>query len=840
MEYRSLVALIPSVPYSQNTVRGPSAGGSGQDNLHLFDGVNVNLPMYGTASSEPSTHDLDQVAVSRGGADAIGFNRSAGFTLNSISKSGTRAFTGELALQALPAGLVARQQSPFTVRYDDSQSFTNGNFGGPILQDHLFFFFSYFRPTDSRDNSSGAYGTTPAFRSVRDEYFGKLTFAPIAQLLIHASHRDSSRIYHHQGVGGATFAPSTSDGGKVTLAITTLEAAWDLGLKGFLNFKFSDFANKNANRPDRVATAVPALDGSVALDVGDLANQGEFAVPLPAASTVAGAGAYNAAIAPFIARYGYLRNGVPTGGGFVGGYPLINNQDFYRRTTQLAYDTRFGRGVAHDLHLGYQWYRDSEDLNRLSNGWGVISMPINVVTPNTRQAATFVAALQQQGLGVPTIHSEYESQNFEINDKLQWRAFTFNVGALVSQDRLYGQGLRSDPGTLSGYSVAPGNRYLEHEIKFHETLQPRLGLTWNYHGQDTVYAAYARYVPATSSLPRASSWARNLIATVNVYFDANGNPLDKATETGSTGKLYVPGLKPRHTDEYLLGTVRDLGHGLTARLFARYRISTNFWEDTRNDSRVLFDPPAGIPRTLYISNLTAQLTQLGVPLDARFPNNQYVIAQLDGAFTKYYQAALELEWRGPRGFASCSYSWSHYYGNFDQDNTTNARANDSNIFVSSNNLADDAGKQLWDAKYGNLTGDRRHQLKLFGTYALPWRAQVGLFAVYQSGQPWQYSSYSPYLAQITASGSSSRSDTNRYLEPAGSRRTAPHYQLDLNYTQTFWQTGARSLRGMVDVFNLFNRQTGYDPQASVHLANPGIAQAAFTPRRTLLGLKFLF
>ena len=840
MEYRNLVALIPSVPYSQDTVRDPGAGGSGQDNVHLFDGVNVNLPMYGTASSEPSTHDLDQIAISKGGAAALDFNRSAGFTLNSISKSGTSAFTGEVAYQAFPASLIASQKGASAVRYQDSQTFTNGHVGGPVVSDKLFFFFSFFRPTDTRDNSSDAYGPMPSYGSTRDEYFGKLTWAPMADLLIHGSYRDSLRTYHDQGLGGATFAPSTSDGGKVTLAITTLEASWTLGERGVFNFKGSTFANRNVDRPDLMASAVPALDGSVALDLQALSTQGEFAVPLPAASTVSGAAAFNAAIVPYVAAYGYLQNGVPTGGGFNGSYPLTSDQDFYRRNYQVAYDVTLGQGMTHDLHAGYQWYRESEDLDRRSNGWGVISMPIGVLTPNTGRPATFVAALQQQGLDVPAIHSEYVAQNCELNDRIQWGTFTLNAGAMVSQDQLFGQGLRNAPGTLSGYAVAPGQRYLEHEIKFKETLQPRLGLTWNYQGQDTVYANYARFVPATTSLSRAASWARNLTATVNVYFDANGNYLDKATETSSTGKLFVPGLKPRHTDEYLLGSTRDLGHGLTGRLYARYRTSCNFWEDTRNDSRVLFGPPPGLPQTLYVPNLTAQLTQLGVPLDAKFPNNQYVIAQLDGAFTKYYQAALELEWRSALAYVNASYAWSHYYGNFDQDDTTTPTANDANIFVGSSNLADDAGKQLWNDKYGNLTGDRRHQVKVFGTCLLPWRAKVGAFAIYQSGQPWQYSSYTPYLALITASGSTSRSDSDRYLEPAGSRRTDPHYQLDLNYTQTFWKAGALSLSGLVDLFNVFNRQTGYDIQSSVHLANPGVPQAFFAPRRTQMGIRFLF
>ena len=47
-EYRDLLKLIPGVQYSQDTVRGPSAGGSGQDNVYNFDGVNVTLPLFGT------------------------------------------------------------------------------------------------------------------------------------------------------------------------------------------------------------------------------------------------------------------------------------------------------------------------------------------------------------------------------------------------------------------------------------------------------------------------------------------------------------------------------------------------------------------------------------------------------------------------------------------------------------------------------------------------------------------------------------------------------------------------------------------------------------------------
>jgi len=45
-DYRSLMKLIPGVQYSEASVLGPSAGGSGRDNKYGFDGVDVSLPMF--------------------------------------------------------------------------------------------------------------------------------------------------------------------------------------------------------------------------------------------------------------------------------------------------------------------------------------------------------------------------------------------------------------------------------------------------------------------------------------------------------------------------------------------------------------------------------------------------------------------------------------------------------------------------------------------------------------------------------------------------------------------------------------------------------------------------
>ena len=823
--YRDLIKLIPGVQYTEDGTRGPSAGGSGQDNVYLFDGVNVNLPLFGTLSSQPTSHDIDQIAVVKGGADATDFNRAAGFMVNSVSKSGTNAFHGMLSYQIQPESLIAdRETTTAAITYEQDRDWITASLGGPIFKDRLYFYASYYQPNSTTENRANVYGEVPDSDYTRDEYFGKLTWSPTDKILINASYRTSDATSTGAGVAN-TEAASASEGSEATLDIATLEASWIITENSVITFKATDFANKTQGRPDTVFDFTPVPGDN--LDINNLDSVGWFTVPV----LISGQDAYNAFVAPIIERYGYVQDGVRYGGGYVGVADLFNNQDFYRQSYQLGWDLMLGTNVTHELHVGYQWFKDEEDLYRYSNGWGMIFADGGRLKCPTGsgcdgQPYYYRAQVQQQKfLGVPTIQSEYESQNVEINDSIKWPNFTLNVGFLFSSDKLYGQGLKENPDNYSGFEVAVGNKYLMHEIDWQDMIQPRLGAIWNYSGADTVYANFARYMPAASSLPRAASWARNLAVVRNVYFDADGNYMGNQQEAGSSGKWFQDGIKPRTTDEYLLGTTRDLGNGWSGRLHARYRYAYNFWEDTNNNARLVYDPPEGIPQELYVPDLDAIRAEIG--------GSSYVIAELDNSFTKYYEAGLEAEWRGRNAYVRGSYVWSHYYGNFDQDNTTTA--NDDNIFIGSSYLADGAGRQLWDYRYGNLRGDRRHQLKLYGYYGLPWNGSVGAYAIYQSGQPWETWSYEPYVALTT-----STSDASRYAEPAGSNRTDDHYQLDLNYTQNFPIGGTFNIQARLDIFNVFDNQTGYNIQNQVHLALYSLPREFFDPRRIQIAVRLEF
>jgi hypothetical protein len=827
-EYRDLMKLIPAVQVTQDSVRGPSAGGSGQDNVYQFDGVNVTLPLFGTLASEPASHDIEQVTTVRGGARAVDFDRSGGFTIDSVSKSGTNRFSGMLQFQFQTPDMSSDLTGETVSRYEQTRSWTTINAGGPIIADKLFFFGSYFRPTRSRDLASNAYGEVPDFEYTRNEGFGKATFTPMSNVLVNASYRDSKREETSSEFGQFQ-SPTTGSGSEARQRIAIGEASWVVGPRSHLTAKYTNFALETLGQPDFLSSAQVSTTLGTQIDLNALDTLGRLIVPVPIASNP-GATAY---IQPFIERYGYLDDGVRTGGGTVGFGSQFDDNDFYRNELKFGYNVVLGTGLQHDLHVGYQWYLDEEDLVRSSNGWGLFTVPGGNIS--TGGVPVFVRAqLIQQGLstvGLPVIHSEYRSHNLEVNDTMRWRNLTFNLGLLASNDTLYGQGLREDSSaTLTGFRTEVGTKYEMYDLPFSRMLQPRLSATWAFNGRDTVYGSYARYHPAASSLPRAASWDRNLALTLNFDFDAEGRLFAVQPVRSSSGKLFVEDLDPRQVDEFLVGAAFQVTPRLSIRAYGRYREGSNFWEDVNNTARLFDDAPENI-RALgpFIPDLNDRRREIG---SGSLSGSSYVIAELDGAYTKYREATIESEWRGPRAFVRGSYTFSKYWGNFDQDNTT--LGNDMNTFIGSSFTADGPGRQLWNFRDGRLRGDRPHLFKLYGYYQLNWNASIGAFVFAQSGQPWEAWDRTPYLAI-----GGDNSDSGMFVEAAGSRRSDSHAQLDLNYTQNV-PLGRYTLQLIADAYNVFDKQTGYSIQPVLTSPTFGQPRSFFDPRRLQLSARFQF
>ncbi len=250
-QYRDLIKLIPGVQYTEDVIRGPSAGGSGQDNVYEFDGVNVNLPLFGTLSTQPSNHDIEEMTAVKGGANAIGFNRAGGLLVNTLSKSGTNQFKGEVSYQVQTDSMTGDITADTESTGDPDRDWAVANLGGPIIKEMLYFFASYYRPTETLANRANAYGEVPQFESVRDEWFGKLSFNPVDSFLMSVSYRDSQTDQSGRSVGEFE-AGSTAVGDDAALKIGIIEGTWMVTDNSFISFKASDYASEGISSPDTV------------------------------------------------------------------------------------------------------------------------------------------------------------------------------------------------------------------------------------------------------------------------------------------------------------------------------------------------------------------------------------------------------------------------------------------------------------------------------------------------------------------------------------------------------------------------------------------------------------
>ena len=152
---------------------------------------------------------------------------------------------------------------------------------------------------------------------------------------------------------------------------------------------------------------------------------------------------------------------------------------------------------------------------------------------------------------------------------------------------------------------------------------------------------------------------------------------------------------------------------------------------------------------------------------------------------------------------------------------------------------------MWNNQKGDLNGDRRHILKIYGSYDFDWNGSAGAYLVWQSGQPWTRWQDTPWADEIAAyraaSGrGASTHDFMRFAEPAGSRTSPSHWQLDLNYTHNLNVFGDQNIQLRVDLFNVSDNQTGYAYQPRVDRAGFGEPREWFNPRRFQLAVKYQF
>ena len=235
-------------------MRGPSAGGSGQSNVYLFDGANVTMPLFGVLVAEPDTHDIASVNIIKGGANAVDFYRAGGFQIDSVSKSGTNRFSGEVGYQVLNHSFIADQVGTQTPVSQD-KNWSTVNIGGPILADHLFFYGSYYRPYLHTRKSVEPVRSSSAIKRTAQRGVRKTDVHADRSWLFNGSWRHA---HEDQTACGGVHDENGADRGYRIRELSRSRqprGSKIMNPKSYFTFKLVDFRNPGGGQPTTSSTA---------------------------------------------------------------------------------------------------------------------------------------------------------------------------------------------------------------------------------------------------------------------------------------------------------------------------------------------------------------------------------------------------------------------------------------------------------------------------------------------------------------------------------------------------------------------------------------------------------
>jgi hypothetical protein len=764
------------------------AGGTVSENAYQVNGLNITNFRKLIGSTMVPYEFLQEVQVKTGGYEAE-FGRSTGGVINMITKSGTNSLQGAVSAYWEPDSLQGHE--PDT--YDDlnsleerEQTEVNGSLGGPILRDHLFF-FGFVRYVDS---SSSRYtpGRSEAWSLSQPYWGGKLDWSVTSRHRIEGTYiddavsneKDVHRFDFETGVVGDLVGTGWEDRGG---------SSWILKYTGLFTDNLLLAAQYGVNDFDRTDRS----DGDDCPYVHD------------------------------------RRSGLPVAIGCWVNSMRVTAAD-ERRAYRLDVDWYLG---GHALRAGI----DSEDNtsdNLYERSGGVRYM--------------YLANPDADGDGEGDLYPEYPIGDIvQVSHREQGGSFPVESQAAYLQD---------------GWAVTPAvtlniglrwEAYLNKNglgqdfIEVDNQWAPRLGVVWNpgAHGRQKLYASVGRY-----HLPVASN--TNVLASGALYvdgalypFSGEPDPVDGSPpgftdcgfgatcpDQGSVGELLlyqmlydgtVPDPKlmiadafdPISQDEAILGYERLVGDNWSLGARAITRRFNEVIEDFSLD-QVLWESygtPCLDPDLLGTPFFCSEF-RVGNPGrdfsgwydvdgDGTADRIAYTAAELGYPEPVRDYFALELTFRrrfADRWMLQGAYTWSHLYGNFEGYVNSDVGQSDAGL----NQTYDYPG--LVDNAWGDMPQDRRHNLKLFGSYSFDNGVQLGGNFWLHTGRPVNAISVHPTDPYAANYGTASFFLADGTPAPRGSRgRTDTLWSLDLMAGYTF-RVGGFDLFVRVDAFNLLDNE----------------------------------
>lgn len=729
----------------------PSFGGATVgENVYYINGLNITNFRNGLGGTTVPFEFYKEFQIKTGGYSAE-YGRSTGGVVNAVSKSGTNTWTYGANAFWSPDSLRDQnrddywydcsaspcERRPLALRQKDAVDSFNMNFevGGPLIEDKLFMYALYNpRKVETLDYASGSKSNSEsddAFWGVKFDFL--ITDDHSLELTAFSDKRDFSNKIQSNDI----VLDPTDIGYSSTYERPVVRYNDELGGQNTI-LKYTGHITD-----DLTISALYGVQKADALTTGP--------------------GVSYAAVTDRI-----------TGGALGGPWPVVLVENYEDEREAARFDVDWMVNDEHTLKFGIdQETMTSDTLNYYSGGLSDRNLDTspyqyggwfrlqNYLTGDNR-----VRFRRYENIGT----FETESKSFYIQDAWQ-----------ITSNILLDLGLRNETFTNSG---AAGEF-----INVDNQWAPRLGMSWdiNGDGKSKLYASLGRYyLPVATNtnirLAGGEYFTQQMFRCVTADTDGDAGTPDRCTfgadgrpvlqdlngdgeitgadaystsvfgngEAHSSESIVDQDIEPMYQDELIVGYSWEVAERWTANVRFTRRDLKQTLEDMAVDAalnqyyceNISTDPacdPADSPYAtgfdFYVLGNPGEDISMRVDWDGD--------GALDEEFTltadqlgyprseRYYNALnfeLDRAWDGVWSM-NFSYTWSQSYGN-------------NEGFVRSDNGQDDAGLTtlfdqpgLTDGTYGYLPNDRRHQFKLWGSYALTENLLLGYNARMQSGRP---------------------------------------------------------------------------------------------------------
>ena len=810
-------------------------GASTAENAYYVDGMNTTDALAGQGGVALPYGAIEQQQTLISGYGAA-YGRSIGGVINQIGKSGTNEWHFGVRAQWEPDSLRSDdvnytwanprwtqpgQQFGEVEDYNNSQRYLetiyDAYISGPIIKDKLFFFASI-----EKDDATG----TDTGRYEDPFVYDYTTHSPKLYAKINWNINDSN-----------------------VLSVSALQNSYKVWQSQY-NFNYNTLQQGDFSGLDQtdktsftmwVANYTSYLTDNLTLTAMLGKTRGEYYTQQPAYT------GYNPAL-PYIASAS-LENPafLPPGSG---GYRNAQNQAVMPNTGHLVDATNYRLSLDwklgdHDFMAGIDninTYDIDDGYSTTGPGYMWVYGKADPGTPlvgNDPNAAPYVGPPNANAAGAGGYYVVQSVNNEAANVRVTQRAQYIEDNWQVIPNLLLNLGIRNDQFVNYNSAGIPFIRLGKPQ------WAPRLGFSWDVHGDSTlkVFGNAGRYFLALPSAVGADVSAPTL--KTGIYGTYTGidpttgiptgfTPLPQNPTTGVSlynqyGEAANPGtvasqnIKAEYSDNYVLGLQQQFHMLGTSWVFS----ATGTWQKM---NRIIDDVDyiqaecaAGLSQGyswLTPANCTNYATGLllmnpGETSDILMPGpdgqlHKVVFTAQDQGFTmgpkrRYYSLDLSLEhaWDG-KWFAKIDYVFSRNWGN-DEGPVDSQTGTSGSSYVDHTTAWD--FPQLMQWSNGLLPNDRKHQIKIYGSYALTPEWKIGGNIYISSGVPNICQGlYGPNQTDPNGYGSDYHW-CGGVPSPIGSNGFMPWvhiYNFNLDYKPKW--AGSKLDFGLA-IFNVFNKQT---------------------------------